>query len=207
MFVPFTEAHVHSVHIDEEHVDKHFKQRNTPASIVHYDVNPRNIIITPSGRPKLNDFNVAEFLTWDSVKNTTCGFAGRFQEPWWRSPEEQRQTLLDEKVDVYSLGNTLFVLLTGTEPRGKKNKKKRLKKVSQELAKGVKPAFPARYKVSDDPVVVAIRNAIMLCWDPDPGERPSAAEIANKLYTALGDLAAGAQLQNYTAPISLNTMV
>jgi len=192
-------AHVHSVPIDDEHLDKLDKQYRTPASIVHYDINPRNVIISPSGRPKLNDFNVAEFLTWDPMKNTTCGFQGRFREPWWRSPEEMMQsvgadnnqhpTRLDEKVDIYSLGNTLFVLLTGTEPRGKKQKKKRFRQVSQELANGLKPPFPAKYKDSDDPVIVAIRNAIMLCWEPDPDRRPLAMEIADQLYTALGNLA------------------
>ena len=196
-------AHVHSVPIDDEH--KHYK---TPTSIVHYDINPRNVIISPSGRPKLNDFNVAEFLTWDPAKNTTCGFQGRFREPWWRSPEEMqsligpddslRPTLrrLDEKVDVYALGNTLFVLLTGTEPRGKKQKKQRLKQVSQEVANGLKPAFPSKYEESDNPVVVVIRNAITLCWEPDPRQRPSAVEIAGRLYAALSNLASDVEQQH-----------
>ena len=194
-------AHVHSVPIDDEH--KHYK---TPTSIVHYDINPRNVIISPSGRPKLNDFNVAEFLTWDPAKNTTCGFQGRFREPWWRSPEEMQSfstddsllpsaTRLDEKVDVYALGNTLFVLLTGTEPRGKKQKKQRLIQVSQELANGLKPAFPSKYEESDNPAIVAIRNAITLCWEPDPRRRPSAVEIADQLYKALSNLASDAEQQ------------
>ncbi len=198
-------AHVHGVPTDDEH-----KQLKNSASIVHYDINPRNVIISPSGRPKLNDFNVAEFLTWNPVKKTTCGFQGRFREPWWRSPEEMQSATVDdsqrptpirlnEKVDVYSLGNTLFVLLTGTEPRGKKQKKKRFKQVSQELANGLKPEFPAKYEQSDNPSVVAIRNAIMLCWEPDPGRRPSAAEIADQLYTALGDLASEVELQSNSA--------
>jgi len=195
-------AHVHSVPFDNQHVhvDKLDEQYNTQASIVHYDINPRNVIITPSGRPKLNDFNVAEFLTWDPKKKAACGFKGRFREPWWRSPEEMQNGTddveLTEKVDIYSLGNTLFVLLTGTEPRGKNNKKRRLKQVSKELAIGLKPAFPVKYQESYDPAIVAIRNAIIRCWDADPRRRPSATEIANQLYTELGNLAADSQMHS-----------
>ena len=179
-------AHVHSVPID--HVEGLDRQTKAPASIVHYDINPRNVVIMPSGKPKLNDFNVAEFLTWNQKLNATCGFEGRFHEPWWRSPEEMQKRLLDEKVDVYSLGNTLYVLLTGTEPRGKKNKKKRFMQVSRELADGLKPTFPPKYIDSDDPSVVAIRNAITLCWEPDPDRRPYAIDIANELYAALSKI-------------------
>lgn len=179
-------AHVHSVPID--HVEGLDRQTKAPASIVHYDINPRNVVIMPSGKPKLNDFNVAEFLTWNQKLNATCGFEGRFHEPWWRSPEEMQKRLLGEKVDVYSLGNTLYVLLTGTEPRGKKNKKKRFMQVSRELNDGLKPTFPPKYIESDDPSVVAIRNAITLCWEPDPDRRPYAIDIANELYAALSKI-------------------
>ncbi len=191
-------AHLHSVPIDHN-IEGLDRQTKTPASIVHYDINPRNVVIMPSGKPKLNDFNVAEFLKWNPEINATCGFEGRFHEPWWRSPEEMQsfsyndnnqesKRLLDEKVDVYSLGNTLFVLLTGTEPRGKKNKKKRFMQVSRELADGLKPTFPPKYIESDDPFVIAIRNAIMLCWEPDSDRRPFAIDIANELYAALSKI-------------------
>jgi serine/threonine protein kinase len=64
------------------------------ASMVHNDINPMNIVITKGGIPKLNDFNVAEFLQWNQAKNETCGFEGRFHEPWWRSPEEMEMPAL-----------------------------------------------------------------------------------------------------------------
>jgi len=58
------------------------------ASLVHYDLNPMNIVMTAGGIPKINDFNVAEFIYWDPISSRRCGFEGRFKEPWWRSPEE-----------------------------------------------------------------------------------------------------------------------
>jgi hypothetical protein len=53
-----------------------------PATLVHYDLNPRNVAIMADGTPKLNDFNVAEFLRWDNTTKQPCGFTGRFYEPW-----------------------------------------------------------------------------------------------------------------------------
>lgn len=53
-----------------------------PAALVHYDLNPRNVAIMADGTPKLNDFNVAEFLRWDNYTKMPCGFTGRFWEPW-----------------------------------------------------------------------------------------------------------------------------
>ena len=58
------------------------------ATLAHYDINPMNIVVTAGGIPKINDFNVAEFIYWNSRKKERCGFIGRFKEPWWRSPEE-----------------------------------------------------------------------------------------------------------------------
>ena len=69
------------------------------ATMVHYDINPMNVAITFGGIPKLNDFNVAEFIQWDNVKNKRTHFVGRLKEPWWRAPEEmQDNSLLDGKL-------------------------------------------------------------------------------------------------------------
>ena len=86
------------------------------ASMVHNDINPMNIVITKGGIPKLNDFNVAEFLRWNIAKNETCGFEGRFHEPWWRSPEEMEVSALTEAakktgVKVEKVLNGKYILL------------------------------------------------------------------------------------------------
>lgn len=95
---------------------------------------------------------------------------------------------LSEKVDIYSLGNTLFVLLTGLEPRGKEHKQLRLKQVSNIVADGEYPQFPLEYESSTDPAVAAICQAIRSCWEPNPSLRPSAMEIASRLFLALDQI-------------------
>lgn len=72
-------SHIHSVALD----DDEDRTNNQLATMAHYDINPRNVIMTPSGKPKINDFNVAEFLTWDPKTQEHCGFESRLHEPWW----------------------------------------------------------------------------------------------------------------------------
>jgi serine/threonine protein kinase len=95
--------------------------------MVHYDLNPRNIALFSGGRPKINDFNIAEFLRYDPQTNKTCKFPSRLHEPWWRAPEEMNTThtvLVDEKVDIYALGNILYHTLTCHSARGKQKRER-----------------------------------------------------------------------------------
>ena len=73
-------AHTHSVALDDDDAER--LGQYPRATIAHNDINPRNVIITQSGVPKLNDFNVAEFLTWTRTRRE-CGFESRRHEPWW----------------------------------------------------------------------------------------------------------------------------
>eukprot|EP00559_Dactyliosolen_fragilissimus_P008327 CAMPEP_0184859778 /NCGR_PEP_ID=MMETSP0580-20130426/4774_1 /TAXON_ID=1118495 /ORGANISM="Dactyliosolen fragilissimus" /LENGTH=194 /DNA_ID=CAMNT_0027356617 /DNA_START=1359 /DNA_END=1943 /DNA_ORIENTATION=+ len=185
----------------------HIHEINGPnnATIAHYDINPKNIAVTKGGIPKLNDFNVAEFIHWDRSKKERCGFRGRFHEPWWRAPEEMIMPnlplqkndyfntsktvwpLLNEKVDVYSLGNILFILLTGYSPRGK-GTKERQQGVKDLVKAGIPPEIPTFYLKSEDPVIVAMLQAIRKCFQPDPKKRNSSRVIANHLLKALNTL-------------------
>mmetsp|Transcript_17770 Transcript_17770/g.30046 ORF Transcript_17770/g.30046 Transcript_17770/m.30046 type:complete len:660 (-) Transcript_17770:93-2072(-) len=171
------------------------------ATLVHYDLNPRNIAIVKRGKPKLNDFNVAEFLMWNPKTNTKCGFEGRFKEPWWRAPEEMQVQMtteypnpppLTEKVDVYALGNILWDLLTTHSPWGKM-KKERQDEVRPKVAKGELPKLPPPYdKITlKDPALNALKDAMYKCLRLNPEDRPSAGEIAEELAEALGNLPEG----------------
>jgi serine/threonine protein kinase len=168
----------------------HVHEVDERPSMVHYDVNPRNIAVVAGGRPKMNDFNTAEFLRYNPKTNQTCGFRSRLHEPWWRAPEEVtigNPNLLDEKVDIYALGNLLFHILTTRSPRGKM-KKERMEEVRVSVAQGLQPPMDAEFENSKDPALVAIKSAIGMCYEPDPKLRPSSRHVASVLMHALAKL-------------------
>ena len=156
-------------------------------TLVHYDMNPRNVALFQGGRPKLNDFNVAEFLHYNPQTNQTCGFKSRFHEPWWRAPEEvllDSDQKIDDKVDVYALGNILFYTLTTHSPQGKM-KKERMEMVRAQVAAGVTPVLPPPYSNSTHPAAVAIRQVMKMCYEKDPSKRATAQQVADFLMEAL----------------------
>lgn len=161
-------------------------------TMAHYDLNPRNIAIVGGGRPRLNDFNIAEFLQYpkdDAASSSTCGFPSRLHEPWWRAPEEMNvtaspQIVVNEKVDVYALGSVLFHILTTHSPRGKM-KKERMNEVRTLVVDGVRPTLMEPWASSKDGIVKAFRKAMQICHHPDPEERGTAAEVAIILHKAL----------------------
>lgn len=62
----------------------------------------------------MNDFNTAKFLQWNEKENKICLQEDRFFSDKNRSPEEMRDAInyIDEKIDVYSLGNIFYKLIT-----------------------------------------------------------------------------------------------
>ena len=161
------------------------------AVMVHYDMNPRNIAICAGGRPKINDFNIAEFLQMDPVTKKPClTVRSRLHEPWWRAPEEMdmtHNTFVNEKVDVYALGQILFHILTTHSPWGKM-KQERMDEVRDKVRAGTKPLFMDEYVNTTRPAEIAMKEAINRCWETDPTKRATAREVAEHLYDALDEL-------------------
>ena len=86
------------------------------AGIVHRDVKPGNIMITPRGEPVLLDFGLAGDEDGDFTALTGSGDS--LGTPAYMSPEQlmSRRLRLDRRTDVYSLGVTLFECLTLERP-------------------------------------------------------------------------------------------
>ena len=91
----------------------HYLHTRTPP-IIYRDMKPANIMLRPDGKLMLIDFGAAREYKEENVKDTillgTKGYA---------APEQYRRDgQSDERTDIYSLGVTLFRLLTGEIPEG-----------------------------------------------------------------------------------------
>ena len=78
--------------------------------IIHRDIKPQNIIISREGKVKVTDFGIAKAATSNTITSNVMGSVH------YTSPEQARGGYSDEKSDIYSLGVTLFEMLTGRVP-------------------------------------------------------------------------------------------
>ena len=93
--------------------------------VLHLDLKPANILITPEGEPRLLDFGIARVLARDSdglgsstasMKAAQAEETMRLLTPRYASPEQLRGEPLGVASDVFSLGTLLYRLLTGKAP-------------------------------------------------------------------------------------------
>ncbi len=80
--------------------------------VIHRDVKPGNILVEEGGRPVLTDFGLAVSEVAGASRWSLSG------TPEYASPEQIRGDPLDARTDIYSLGATLYHLLTGKLPSG-----------------------------------------------------------------------------------------
>ena len=150
-----------------------FSHRN---GIVHRDVKPGNVMITPQGTVKVMDFGIARAVSDSAATMTsTAAVIGTAQ---YLSPEQARGEGVDARSDVYSLGCLLYELVTGAPP-----------------FTGDSPVSIAYQHVREDPRLPSSINravppeldAILLkAMSKNPANRyQSAAEMRNDLLRAL----------------------
>ncbi len=78
--------------------------------IIHRDIKPQNIMISKEGKVKVTDFGIAKAVTSNTITSNVMGSVH------YTSPEQARGGYSDEKSDIYSLGITMFEMLTGRVP-------------------------------------------------------------------------------------------
>lgn len=173
------------------------KSRNV--TFVHNDVNIANIVSMANGRLKFSDFNIGYPLKWNQTK--PCGYPQKWQGTLWRSPEEIRNTTyVNEKTDVYSLGNLLFQVMTRHQPWTwlEPNGRPSMDEIAKNKLEGKTPYIPPKFANSTDISVQALYHAIRTCFIEDPNKRPTAYQVSYGLSQALQWMEEG----NTTVPIT-----
>ncbi|WP_374976297.1 serine/threonine-protein kinase [Microbacterium trichothecenolyticum] len=149
------------------------------AGLVHRDIKPGNLLITPDGRVKITDFGIARIA--DQVPLTATGqVMGTVQ---YLSPEQASGHPASPATDIYSLGIVAYECLVGKRPfTGESQVAIAMAQINEQP-----PALPAT-------VAEPVQNLVMAMIAKKPEERPASAAAVARAATALrrGDLAAAA---------------
>ena len=143
------------------------------AGIVHRDVKPSNVLLTPDGTPKITDFGLARHF--EGKADLTVG-GTRVGTPSYMAPEQVvgKPGTVGPPADVYGLGATLYELLTGRPPFRAETVTETERQVLAE-----EPASPSRLnaKVPRDLETICLK-----CLEKEPARRyESAAALAEDL--------------------------
>ena len=142
--------------------------------IIHRDVKPHNVMITPNGTAKITDFGIAKAVNAATIVDNTDGIVGSVH---YFSPEQARGGYVDEKSDIYSLGIVMYEMLTGQVPIDGDNPVNiALQHINAEMT-------PPSQLVSGVPP--ALEHIIMKCCDKYPVNRYASAD---DLIEALNNL-------------------
>jgi len=142
--------------------------------IIHRDVKPHNVMMTPNGTAKITDFGIAKAVNAATIVDNTDGIIGSVH---YFSPEQARGGYVDEKSDIYSLGIVMYEMLTGNVPFDGDNPVNiALMHINGEMTK------PSQLV---DGVPPALEHIILKCTDKYPVNRYASAD---ELIEALNNL-------------------
>jgi serine/threonine-protein kinase len=130
--------------------------------IVHGDIKPANLKLTPDGQLKLVDFGLARGTTTTDGPTLTMVVAGG-SRPYQPLEQYGDATAVDGRSDLYALGATLYHLLTGKAPPAAQDRF--LHRQEMEPPRALRPDLPASFE-----------RAILSAMALHPDERPASAE-------------------------------
>lgn len=145
--------------------------------VLHCDLKPSNILLTPSRYPKLIDLGQA--CRVGSTKKRIQG------TPDFMAPEQVHRKVLTEKTDVFGFGATLYWTLTGrVVPTAMTGRKKKNQLVTSSI-------IPTPTELN--PVVPqAVSDLVMTCIQQDPGRRPASMSSIAEVLETIGEEARNA---------------
>lgn len=125
--------------------------------IIHRDIKPQNIMISKDGKVKVTDFGIAKAVSSNTITSNVMGSVH------YTSPEQARGGYSDEKSDIYSLGISLFEMVTGRVPfNGETTVAIAIKHIQE-------PMPSPRIYVSEIPI--SVEQIVLKCTQKSPDRR------------------------------------
>jgi len=142
--------------------------------VIHRDVKPQNIIISLDGKVKVADFGIARAANSDTINSSAMGSVH------YSSPEQSRGGYSDARSDIYSMGITMFEMLTGRVPfDGDTTVEVALKHLQEEM--------PSPRKFTPE-IPFSTEQIIMKCTQKSPDRRyQNMGELIRDLRESLVD--------------------
>lgn len=143
-------------------------------NIVHRDIKPQNIIISKEGKVKVTDFGIAKATSSNTISTNVMGSVH------YTSPEQARGGFSDAKSDIYSLGITMYEMITGELPfDGDSTVSIALKHLQEDI---VPPS-----EIVDD-IPYSLEQIILKCTQKSPDRRyANVAMLARDLKRSIQD--------------------
>ncbi len=142
--------------------------------IIHRDIKPQNMLISKDGKVKVADFGIARAVSSQTMNATVVGSVH------YISPEQARGGYSDERSDIYSLGITMYEMVTGRVPFEGDNT------VTVALAHLEEPIAPPGIYIPEIPL--GFEKIFLNCTVKRPENRyPNAAAVISDLRRALID--------------------
>ena len=194
--LPVREATTIALQVAEALVEAH------EHGVIHRDLKPGNVMITPKGRAKVLDFGLARLLLGPAdVTQTGPETVGVMGTPLYMSPEQAMGETADARSDLWSLGVTYYESLTGIEPFRRPTTLGILRAITDETARPLREVRPEAPLLAEQVVERALEKDAALRYQ-------HASDFATDLQRVLRDLEPGRRVGagSQVGPVSLGSV-